>query len=253
MKRINIVLVIILCFVVADLTEGAEGDLIQGNTIMPLQKQNVRMVSEDVMVSEQAKVVGTYVFENLTGNQLEMKMGFPFRSTSPKNFKVWIEGKPVAVEKQSKLLKGEIVLKDKYSGFSYDVLAWKISFASREKKSVKIEYNTAWGSGMREETAPYYVFATVAGALWSGDIERADFQLKLDPFAAELLKSNKYKFKIVSKPDGNKIVTNQVEWHFRNWKPKQNLGVAVIEEDATLLEIFLNILKHSEEILVQEN
>jgi hypothetical protein len=225
-------------------------DLIEGNTIVPLQKQNVRLLSEEVRISSDSKITASFILENLSNSAFAMKVGFPFRAPGPKNIEVMVQEQAVAVKKQSMGGKGEIVIKDQHSGFSYEMYVWDISFAPKQKKTVRLEYLGQWGDTLAEETAMYFIYGTKTGALWTGNIAKADFYININEYATKLLNNKKNNFKLIALPHNYKTIGNQLEWHFVNWEPIGNISIAVMEETSELKNIFSNIIKHSEDILV---
>ncbi len=253
MKIVKAILIVLLFPLLNCSLYAAEGDLVEGNTIIPIEKRDVRLVSEEVRVSSGAKIDSSFILENLSDKPIKMKIGFPFRSSGPEDFKAWIQGNPVKVNSRLMGGKDEIAIKDKDSGFKYEMFYWDISFLANERKLIMVNYTAQWGSGLRGDTAEYFIHITNTGALWSGKIEKADFYINLDEFAQELLNKNEFNFKLYAQPKGFKRIGNQLEWHYLNWEPSGNISIAITEEKPEILENFLNIVKHSEDIIVSIN
>lgn len=250
--KINISMIIVMLFFFsAGVCAGSiEDDLIQGNTIVPLQKQNVRLLSEEVRVSNVGKITANFILENLSNAAFTMSVGFPFRSSGPKNFKVYVQEQPVDVSKRLMGGKGEISIKDKYSGFTYEMFNWNIHFDPSERKTIRLEYAGQWGSVLAEETAMHFVYVTKTGSLWPGNIEKSDFYIALDKDAEQMLNNKRNNLKLFAFPQSYKINGNQLEWHFRNWEPTENISIAVMADNHVLKNILDNIVKHSEDYLV---
>jgi hypothetical protein len=234
--------------------DGVEVDLIEGGTVIPVQNDNIRMVSEEVRMFGDIKVIANFVFENLSNKPTTIKMGFPIPSA--KDFKAWVQGQPVKIDKRLLGGKNEIVTKDS-GDFAPEMYVWDISFSAQEKKNVKVEYNGEWAVPIDGHPYTYFIYITKTGALWSGTIGKADFYLELTERLMRLLADKRYNFKLSIKPNGYVIrdsvteefvVKNgQIEWHFVNWKPTENIGVALIENEEAD-KLFSQILRTSENL-----
>lgn len=259
MKRIILTLIMSLVLLSNVWADGVEVDLIEGGTVIPVQNDNIRMVSEEVRMFGDVKVIANFVFENLSNKPAAIKMGFPVPSA--KNFKAWIQGQSVKVDKRLMGGKNEIVLKDS-GGFTPEMYVWDISFSAREKKNVKVEYNGEWAVPIDGHPYTYYIYITKTGALWSGTIGKADFYMELTERLMRLLTDKKFNFKLSIKPEGYVIKDSEtegyvvknglIEWHFTNWKPTENIGVALVEDEEAN-KSFLQILRASGEIKASTN
>lgn len=218
--------------------DGVEVEVIKGYTVIPVQNHAVRMLSEEVKmfpaekqneINESVQVNANFIFENLSDKKIEMKMGFPFfLSDNPRGFKSWIQGQPVKVEKRPMGGKGEIVLQHERSGYILHMYVWDISFAPHEKKEVKVEYVGGWGNALTPAEF-YFIYVTETGALWSGTIGKADIYLKLSSADMKMLNNPNYKLR--ASPSGYVLKGDQLEWHFENWKPKDNIGVVIYYDE----------------------
>jgi hypothetical protein len=217
--------------------DGVEVSSIDGNTVIPVQNNKVRMVSEEVTMmpagvendgAESVRVDAIFTFENLSDTSIAMKMGFPFFSSAPKSFKAWVQGKVVNIEKRPMGGKGEIVLQRERSGYVLHMYVWDISFLPHEKKEVKVEYLGGWGFELDRSTS-YFVYVVETGALWSGTISKADFSLTLTESTMRLLSHPGIALRAY--PAGYIKKGNRIEWHFQNWEPKENLGVVYFMKD----------------------
>ena len=196
------------------------------------------MVSEEVTmipanvdkgITENVKVNATFFFENLTDQPIGMKMGFPFFSSHPHGFKAWVQGKVASIEKRPMGGKGEIVLQHERSGYILQMYVWDIFFQPHEKKDVKVEYLGTWGFSLDRSTS-YFVYVVETGVLWSGTIGKADFSLTLSEDTMSYLKHPGITLRAY--PSGSTWKGNRIEWHFQNWKPKDNLGVVTFIKEA---------------------
>ena len=59
--------------------DGVSVREVSGNTIIPFQQNNIRMANETVWVRNE-RVTATFTFENVTDQQVGLRMGFPFRN-----------------------------------------------------------------------------------------------------------------------------------------------------------------------------
>lgn len=228
----------LLLFITATVwADGVEVSSTDGNTVIPVQNNKIRMVSEEVAmvpantkgITEDVKVNATFLFENLTDQPISMKMGFPYFSSAPKSFKAWVQDKVVNIEKRPMGGKGEIVLQHERSGYILHMYAWSISFKPHEKKDVKVEYVGTWGFSLDRSTS-YFIYIVETGALWSGTIGKADFSITLSEGTMDYLRHPGTALRAY--PSGYTRKGNRIEWHFQNWKPKENLGVVTFLKDA---------------------
>ena len=51
---------------------------VPGNTVIPIQQDDIRMVKEVVRVNDKDEVTATFTFENRTSKDISFYMGFPF-------------------------------------------------------------------------------------------------------------------------------------------------------------------------------
>ena len=216
MKRIILTLIMSLVLLSNVWADGVAVELIEGNTVVPVQNDNIRMVSEEVHVSEDTKIVADFIFENSSEHSVSIKMGYPIAPGSDMKFKVWIQGQPAKVDRRQMGGKGELVLKDEVSGFIFDMFVWNISFQKKERRQVRVEYNGEWGSDPRTYPEQYFVYIVKTGALWHGNMEKADFYMKLPKIVIRELAEKNTKLKLNIKPSGYVFKNNQIEWHFVN-------------------------------------
>ncbi|MEK6742654.1 MAG: YARHG domain-containing protein [Nitrospirota bacterium] len=237
MNKIATVIALLFFITATVWADGVEVSSTDGNTVIPVQNNKIRMVSEEVVmvpantkgITEDVKVNATFLFENLTDQPISMKMGFPYFSSAPKSFKAWVQDKVVNIEKRPMGGKGEIVLQHERSGYILHMNAWDISFQPHEKKNVKVEYLGTWGFSLDRSTS-YFIYVVETGALWSGTIGKADFSLILSESTMDYLKHPGTALRAY--PSGYMRKGNRIEWHFQNWKPKENLGVVTFLKDA---------------------
>lgn len=255
MRLISIKIIVLALYASVAWADGTEVDVIEGNTVVPVINNNIRMVSEEVRMFEELethiieipsallpfikkkeavqtskgmKVVADFIFENETDNEIKIKMGFPYyRGNSPSNFKAWIQNKPVNVEQGQLSEKAEVVIKDN-NGIALDMYIWDILFSAHEQKKVKVEYYGGWGAPLHGKPYTYFIYITKTGALWRGNIGKADFYLKLTKSVASLLARKEKDFRLNIKPGNYILKDDQIEWHFIDWKPTENIGVALI-------------------------
>jgi hypothetical protein len=214
---------------------GEELEVIEGNTIVPLTNNNISMISEDVRISKKGKVSATFNLENMSNAPVTKKIGFPISiGESLSDFKVWVQEQPVHITRQKILDKGEFALSKKYRNLAQEIYVWDVFFSAHERAIVRIEYSVEWGSHLWDEPAPHFIYLNKVGALWHKNIKKVDFYLELSDWAISLLRDKRYsanKFKLVAWPSEYILTGNQIEWHFTNWMPTENIAVFIIEED----------------------
>ncbi len=253
MRSILIRLIVMTLYASIVWADGTEVDVIEGNTVVPVMNDNIRMVSEEVRMFEELqahqietpsavpfikkkeevytskgmKVVADFIFGNEANEESTIKMGFPYyKGNTPSNFKVWIQNKAVIVEQGQIGEKNTVVIKNK-NGLVLDMYIWDVTFSPHERKKIKVEYKGGWGKPLHGKPYAYFIYITKTGALWRGNIEKADFYLKLTKSARTLLKRKDFKLNI--KPGNYVLKDDQIEWHFKDWKPTENIGVALIK------------------------
>jgi len=237
MNKIATVIALLFFITATVWADGVEVSSTDGNTVIPVQNNKIRMVSEEVTmvpantkgITEDVKVNATFLFENLTDQPISMKMGFPYFSSAPKGFKASVQDKVVTIEKRPMGGKGEIVLQHERSGYILHMYAWDIAFKPHEKKDVKVEYISTWGFVLPQSTS-YFIYIVETGALWSGTIGKADFSIILSKETMDYLRHPGTALRAY--PAGYTRKANRIEWHFQNWKPKGNLGVVTFLKDA---------------------
>ena len=213
--------------------DGVSVNLIEGNTVIPIQNNNIRMLSEVVKISEDAKVTADFVFENLSDASVPLKMGFPVvrGDDSFIKFKAWVNGKSIKVTLSDLSQQKESILKNQYKDFKrLDMFVWNVSFQKREKKNVRVEYMGQWGSDPRTYPEQKFVYITRTGALWSENIGKADFYMTLPDDIVRTFADESFRYKLRVKPIGYKKRANKIEWHFTNWKPTVDIEVSVEEK-----------------------
>ncbi len=227
---------------------------VPGNTVIPIQQDEVRMVKEVVRVNEEDEVTATFTFENRTPKDISFRMGFPFtEGTDPiavpygvpgsGKFEVRINGKQVEYHKKPVSINAKLKIGAEY----VSMYAWQISFKPHEKKTVECIYTASWNC----DVGPYpscrhFTYITKTGALWNGTIGQADFYVTLSNDYIKNARAGKLDFKI--EPADYKIAGNTVEWHFRDWKPTEDISIWVSRSKSYPLQDF-ELLRSIMEIL----
>ena len=245
-STLKYIIIVINLLLVSSVHAIADGVMViekPGNTVIPILQRHVRMVRETVNITPddfvKYKVDAVFLFENTTGRTIHFDMGFPFTyhiRGSADAFISYVDGNEVPVTKKSvnKVMKSRIKAKigtGLYYKYDY-MYTWPITFKPHEKKIVECIYYVQWlddrGSG------GYLTYVTKTGALWEGTIGQADFSIEIP---IEYFDSKVYCFTIspqgftVSSTPvdvniigiGEGLPYKKVEWHFRNWKPTQNI------------------------------
>lgn len=216
---------------------GETYEEIPGNTVIPIQQNDIRLEKEVVRVDDDV-VKAIFAFENTASREINFQMGFPFtRDTEPplkskiggtvganeKNFIVRVDGKALPVNKGK--ITDDIKLK---VGPEYDFMyTWSITFKPKEKKVIECLYNVQWS--IEPESYPdgsSFRYITKTGALWKGTITKAEFHIKLNDHISQWLKQERIKLQI--KPKGYKITDfRTIEWLFNDWKPMEDISITI--------------------------
>lgn len=162
----------------------------QGETVIPINNSQIRMVSEAVRIQYDNKqdvneevnggtfhVSCEFVFQNM-GDATVVQMGFPDSSLSIRNFKTVIDGKAVPVT--SKRVVPSIKTPPAQDAQSSEEAAhvWSVSFSKGETKLIKNSYDV--GVGVNTSMLLFeFTYVVKTGARWRGNIERAEFIIDL--------------------------------------------------------------------------
>ena len=197
----------------------------RGNTVYPLQNNQIKMVSEKVYVTEvEVKDVGwqvecSFVFHN-TGKETIVQMGFPDARGSGgvwtiRNFKTYVNGKPVNVTAKE----GEI--NKELPDLKYEkVFVWDVSFKANETKQLKNTYS--FGKSFSSEDVHWIDYVLKTGALWKGNIGKADITIEFIPLPGVNLADFVYGIT----PRSYSIKENKIFWHFSDFKPDTDIHIS---------------------------
>lgn len=217
---------------------------VPGNTVVPIQQDDVRMVKEVVKVNEGGEVTATFTFENRSSKNISFLMGFPFtEGTDPKavpygdpgsgEFKVRINSNKVEYQKKAGSNNDKLKIGAEYA-FMY---VWQISFKPHEKKTVECIYTASWNCDVGPyPSCTHFTYITKTGALWNGSIGQADFFVTLSDDYIKNYKAGKLAFSIA--PANYELVGNTIEWHFKDWKPTEDVSIWVTRAKSYPLENF---------------
>lgn len=162
----------------------------QGETVIPINNSQIRMVSEVVRIQYDNKqdvnmevnggtfhVNCEFVFQNM-GDATVVQMGFPDSSLSIRNFKTLIDGKAMAVT--SKRVVPPIKTPPAQDARPPEEAAhvWSVSFSKGETKLIKNSYDV--GVGVNTSMLLFeFTYVVRTGARWRDNIERAEFIIDL--------------------------------------------------------------------------
>lgn len=147
-----------------------DGSMAQTGSALNFSKsRQVQMVSEriDISIGHPTRISVDFVFKN-HGPAIIVVMGFPDHGSSKqgpfiKNFKSWVDGKPVTVTPK------QIESKE----FDYAAIWTKsVTFAKGQTRKVKVAYDAQSSGAAWGEMSAHYILKT--GATWHGAIERAE-------------------------------------------------------------------------------
>lgn len=238
-----------------------------GHTVIPIKNGNIRMVSERVVLdpvfsSEEAnnglptiwismiKADCRFVFKNTSKNDQEVLMGFPDnparmmdRPGNPNfpgyssyessifEFKTYINNKEVPVLKKNAAQNKDLKFLDSYPA----IFIWPVKFKGGEIIEIRNTYEYRPGYWWGQNNIDYTL---KTGALWKGNIEKAEIILNIDPLYVQL--------KGLS-PKTYKINDNSIEWHLTDFKPTEDVNVVYDTNLAHEIEVAKYILSDSYE------
>lgn len=233
-----IISIVVLKILELNVFAGVYMGEIPGNTIIPIQENNVRLIKEIIKIRDD-EVNGLFTFKNTAKQQAIVQMGFPFtQDTEPslirkdigeiedinKKFVVRINGKELEVSKKKINESIRLGIGSKYE-YMY---VWSVNFKPKEEKVVECIYGIRWATDITYPSGSSFTFITKPGALWKNNIEQAEFYIKLDDHVSKLLRQKKIELEI--KPKGYKITGYKtIEWHFTNWKPTEDISITIWE------------------------
>ena len=239
-------IIMILIIMLPEIVHSDDYPLLNyGYTAFPVKQHDIQMISEVVKITPSMpdwknypfmpmKTEATFVFKNTSDKKIKLEMGFPFNEENHcVPFTTTINGQKVKVsEIHTKKLEPKINIKYSYK--------WSITFKPYEQKIVQnIYYCNA--IDLSQGNSEYYVnYITKTGSFWKGPIKRADFYVAIPPksvtpidyqaFLQKLSKSprkcDNYRCRTIQ-PIGYQIKNGFIEWHFRNWKPTENILVEI--------------------------
>lgn len=209
-------------------TVGAEGGL-----IVPIQNDDVKLVSEKVVVDLSGyggKAECVFRLRNLTNRELSFKMGFPFEG-GPQEWVRYLSKEFKVYSTQKELPTEEIVQSTDTLYQPFRVLRiWSMYFPPGAERIVRCTYKAAFymGDAPVGDLFGYgtagFDYITKTGALWKGKIDTADFKIVL-PYSVDSLYDSISR-RIVTIGPGNHVWKgNIVSWHFENWKPDENIYI----------------------------
>jgi len=230
------ILVLSFHYASADVVDVLE---VPGNTIIPIQQNDVRMLKEVVEVKKTGIVDAIFTLENTTNKNISFSIGFPFKNKQEPSSSRNIEFGATNIEGEfiAKIDGKEVTVKEKMNKYitkhrtKYNYMyIWPITFKPKEKKIVECFYPVLWSfvvGDMNSVIVRQFTYITKTGALWKGTIGQADFYVEIDKgIPTEWIKQKKVRLDI--KPKGYKIINYRtVEWHFRNWKPTEDISITI--------------------------
>ena len=229
--RITVVIMIVVLNTIYAYADGVMVIEVPGGTVIPAQQNEIRMLKEIVKVGYE-KVDAIFTFSNTTNKQIRLNMGFPVEEDNePLYFIAKVDGKEITArqkdiyKKISKNIKA-LKIKSPYSNYN-SMYVWPIVFKPMEKKVVKCTYRVQWyGDPAQPKLVGRFDYVTKTGALWKGNIKRADFYIDIQGVRPIDIKNKRVNLKI--NPKGYKIINYRtVEWHFRNWKPTEDISITI--------------------------
>jgi hypothetical protein len=208
-----------------------------GEVVFPLEDRDIKMVSERIIGNggqDSHEVNCEFTFLNLTDELKKIEIGFPIHGLvsalyenkksediTDRDILVIVDGKKVSVDLRAGMSNPKLNL-----GGAYPlVFVFPVEFGPHERKKVKIRYHTWYFSADDDVIATRsFIYVTKTGALWSGNIENAEFSFALPGdyslYAPALIH-------VYGKPGGYKIVGGRILWSFKDWKPKEEISINV--------------------------
>lgn len=245
---------LLLSFLFLIVARSAYGDGVAvfelpGNTVFPVEQNDIRMVKEVVTVDDD-EVKAVFTFENTTSKSISVKMGFPFKDESDLNyephgkfFRVFIGGNEVPSSKKKATQNIKLIIGDNYSSY----YTWDLNFAPFERKTVDCIYSADWACDPQPHPAcTHFTYITKTGSLWKDKIHEADFYITLPRGYGDDINSKRLVIEIT--PPAHKKTGDLLEWHFKEWKPTQDISIDISRspsyplQDFELVALMVNIL-----------
>lgn len=205
-----------------------------GGQIVPVQNDDVKMVSEKVTI-DLSRGVGKaeciFRLRNLTDRELSFKMGFPFQAWADPEA-IDYQSKGFRVFSSQKELPSELIFqsKDTLNPPFQALRVWTMYFPPRADRIVKCSYDVAMSGGGSELGEPFptedegFLYVARTGALWKDHIDTADVKIIL-PWSIDTLSDDSVRSIVTVVPGEDVWEKNIVTWHFEHWKPDTNIEI----------------------------
>ncbi|TYQ18345.1 UNVERIFIED_CONTAM: YARHG domain-containing protein [Acetivibrio alkalicellulosi] len=213
-----IILFAIFCFSYKVCYSNSPPLVMKGNTVYPINNNNIRLVSEKITIRYDAitdddtynmhEVEVVFNFHN-TGNETELEIGFPNTANYNEtliDFEAlsYTDLVPFNVELYDG---GNLLGRDEYYYTSF--YKWNMHFEKDEKKSIIVRYKFVNHKGAD------YILRT--GSLWKGRIDKIEVYVEFPEPVSYL--------EIYATPENYLYNGKGIEWHFENINPDFDLYV----------------------------
>jgi hypothetical protein len=233
----------------AALANGMEIGFDAGSAV-PLQSQNIQLVSEGVTITiggdVPARAVCEYTLKNLTTQPQTIQMGFLLGSRYSYDARGYADHYRAAGVRVMRwgdtLTAGDLPVrmeewdsihwKDLVPFPSDSLPVWEVKFGPSEIVHLTISYATSWSGSCNEERHCRFGITYYArpASLWAGSIEKATITFRFDKFVTLLMACNPDPascFQVSATPAGFTRFTGGFVWEMRDWEPAEDFNVSV--------------------------
>ncbi len=201
---------------------------VPGNIIVPLSKSNIKLSNLMIDVDDGYIVKSKFELNNASEKKEQIVVGFPLKNHYLYRY---LEPQYFRVKTNNKSLTYSVKRSDEYNmpniSDKYDYLyVWHVTINPKNKIIIECTYEMNWHVDDPGVNRAHFTFHLKDASLWKGLIDKANIKINLPRDDSDLL--NRGKINIGIEPTGYYMDNNQsIEWHFKNWEPKNNILIEI--------------------------
>lgn len=213
----------------------------EGADLAPLEETRVRMKSEDIALElrpdDMWHVEARYVFENPTGADVSLQVGFPERHCDPdddcvgdgrfRGLRTEVNGEPVSMRV------GRVGRQHRWAPELGRVFLFDVVFPARREVEIVHRYRMHRSGSVEAADEVFYVTRT--GALWNGPIGHARFTIRTPKRPWRIVHPAGYALASVTEtpiPRGGGMT--EIVFEMRDWTPERDLAVYLMSAHQAL-------------------